>query len=204
MPNWVTNELIINGSEKEKSRFLDTVKSDQHDFDLQKIEPMPATLHLKETSLLTNGIEFVKRLNEGKKRSTALMETFGTTKENEKERMSERLGRIAYYNKERYGHYSWLNWRREHWGCKWNVETSEVNDNVFSFETPWTAPYPIIKKLADMFPELSFRYSWADEDCGYNCGQIDISNGIVTEVDMVEGSDEAIYFAEAMWGEHDF
>lgn len=71
-------------------------------------------------------------------------------------------------------------WRIENWGCKWDVDNisyTNQDNPIFMFETPWSAPFEIIKFLSDMFPECSFELEYADEDLGNNCGRVTYQNG---------------------------
>lgn len=46
----------------------------------------------------------------------------------------------------------WYNWRVENWGTKWEGYDGRFNDDqsVFTFDTAWSPPLPIIKKLAEL------------------------------------------------------
>jgi len=46
----------------------------------------------------------------------------------------------------------WYDWRVENWGTKWDAGEGRFNDDQtsFSFETAWSPPLPIIKKLAEI------------------------------------------------------
>lgn len=81
---------------------------------------------------------------------------------------------------------------------------NEVTDSnpTLSFQTAWSAPHPILAKLAEMYPEVSFEHTWADEDIGQNCGQATYANGECTGRYYPEGS-EAIIFANSVWGYDD-
>ena len=32
------------------------------------------------------------------------------------------------------------------------------------FDTAWNAPHPVYRKLAEMFPDIAFEFTWSDED----------------------------------------
>ena len=73
----------------------------------------------------------------------------------------------------RYGYPSWYEWNCDKWGTKWNayeINTDGASDNFIEFETAWSAPFPIIERLAECFPNVGIRHLWADEDTGSNCG----------------------------------
>ena len=46
MPNWVQNDIYLYGEEKDIKKVLELVKSDESEFDFNKIIPMPKTLSL--------------------------------------------------------------------------------------------------------------------------------------------------------------
>ena len=75
---------------------------------------------------------------------------------------------------------NWYNWRLENWGTKWNAYhfVDEPSDHGFiQFDTAWSTPKPIIKKLSELYPTLTFYVEYADEDLGSNCGTYQYKNG---------------------------
>ncbi len=46
----------------------------------------------------------------------------------------------------------WYNWRVANWGTKWAGYDGRFNEDqsVFTFDTAWSPPLPIIKKLAEL------------------------------------------------------
>lgn len=46
MPNWVQNDIYLHGEEKNIKKVLELVKSDESEFDFNKLIPMPKTLHI--------------------------------------------------------------------------------------------------------------------------------------------------------------
>lgn len=81
-----------------------------------------------------------------------------------------RLGMTALDNARKYGGKDWYDWSVENWGTKWNAYDIDAEDDYISFLTAWSAPIPIYLKLVEMFPEVDFELSWADEDMGSNTG----------------------------------
>ena len=53
---------------------------------------------------------------------------------------------------------------------------SEENARI-SFQTAWSAPHPVIEKMAEMFPDVQIMHRWADEDIGRNVGEREYRNG---------------------------
>ena len=65
----------------------------------------------------------------------------------------------------------WYDWRLEKWDTKWDVpkddiEITEINNGsiVIGFDTAWSPPYPIYKKLRDKFKDVEIEWWAIDED----------------------------------------
>lgn len=90
----------------------------------------------------------------------------------------------------------WYQWNIVNWGTKWNAYNTLVFDEHVSFETAWSHPFPVIRALSQLFPEVKITVKYADEDLSYNCGEYIIQDGeIQSETDMLPGSKEAQDFA---------
>jgi len=50
--------------------------------------------------------------------------------------------------------------RLEKWGTKWPGYDLNIGDSVLNFFTAWSPPIPIIKKLAELHKDLSFRLEY--------------------------------------------
>lgn len=66
------------------------------------------------------------------------------------------------------GYLNWHEWSCACWGTKWNAydfEERALSDGklVFKFETAWSFPEPIFRKLAEMCPTLVFAVDSYDE-----------------------------------------
>lgn len=97
---------------------------------------------------------------------------------------------------------NWYNWRIENWGTKWDAyDTFRYSDNSIGFNTAWNHPFPVVKKISEIFPDVTFNVKYADEDLGYNLGEYSIKNGIVTdETEFKQGSEDAKHFAMEIQG----
>lgn len=76
----------------------------------------------------------------------------------------------------------WYEWQIENWGTKWNsydFDEWAKYDKQFSFQTAWSHPKPVVKKLSQMFPDVRFNIRYADEDIGNNLGEYEMRNGEV-------------------------
>lgn len=89
----------------------------------------------------------------------------------------------------------WYRWSIDNWGTKWNAYgqlDTRNSDNIIFFQTAWSCPIDLIKKLSWIFPDLEFEIAWADEDLGSNLGTAKFKDGIVIEENIPEnGSLEA-------------
>lgn len=85
-------------------------------------------------------------------------------------------GNLGIRERELYGKDNWYDWSVANWGTKWNAYGFDPNTDYskkkeLRFLTAWSAPHPVIEKLAEMFPSVKFEHEWADEDIGMNCGR---------------------------------
>lgn len=86
---------------------------------------------------------------------------------------------IKDYNKVGY------NWCIENWGTKWGfyeVELQEEDDELFyTFSSAWSPAIPVIEKMGEMFPELTFDLRYYEGGMGFH-GVLRIEKGrIVAE-----------------------
>jgi hypothetical protein len=54
----------------------------------------------------------------------------------------------------------WHEQRLEKWGAKWTGYDLSIGEDSIDFFTAWTPPIPIIRKLAELHPELIFRLEY--------------------------------------------
>lgn len=84
----------------------------------------------------------------------------------------------------KYGFDNWYDWRWENWGTKWDAcdveDESESDDELaIKFDTAWSFPTPVVVKLSQMFPTLTFTYD-AEEESGMYDFTVEFKNGKVT------------------------
>lgn len=101
-------------------------------------------------------------------------------------------------NWRKHGALCWYDWACEHWSTKWNAYAVSECAGGVQFDTAWSAPHPVIKTLADKFPDERIEHQWADEDIGSNLGHRVYQLGKVTDIEVRD----PIYFALAVTG-HD-
>lgn len=99
------------------------------------------------------------------------------------------------------GDRAWYSWCTTHWGTKKNAYDMRILSNGFVFQTAWDHPYPIVKKLSEMFPSIVFQVMYADEDLGNNMGVYSIQDGSVDDEwhSTIEDMGVALSIAQTLW-----
>lgn len=226
MPNWVRNELSVEGKPSALRSFFercclirDEHGTESYGFDFERIIPVPETIRIvsgEEGKLADRAIALYRRdilgeeLAEPEARMLGAMspeELYGRRYRiflDERKPMLTLLeaGKLYSENERSYGVRSRYDWNCTNWGTKWNACEAEVSpeDGFIVFETAWAAPFPIYRVLAEQFPDLRIHAEYADEDIGFNCGRIDISEGRCTVTSLPEGT-EAVELACELWQE---
>ena len=160
MPNWTSNTIRIEGAEADLRAFLEAVKWQDEIFDFNRIIPMPELLkHTGSGYQTINGKEVNEWYVIGNE--TALL-------------TSDKSVRLFTPDEEstllEIGHRSWYTWCTENWGTKWNARRPELAEDCakdgyieIRFDTAWAPPMPVLEKMFEMFPKLSFVCSWENE-----------------------------------------
>lgn len=118
-----------------------------------------------------------------------------------------KLGATYVDNFKKYGSTTWYDWCCRNWGTKWNacdpyVEHKEKGKAIAEFDTAWSAPVPIMCIIAKKYPDVKITLNYADEDIGYNCGNMEFyQNEVITR--EFQSFDEAYKFACDIWGYED-
>jgi hypothetical protein len=213
MPNHITNILKISGSQADIEKCLSSIKgvieedgeNSVRPIDFNKIIPMPKSMHITSGSSVDNAVAILK---DDEKYFKGMLDypwvkeegltTTGQIKEHLMGNLSEKdfeEGRTAIENMNTYGCKDWYSWSIQNWGTKWNAyDQIEVGFGTIQFDTAWSTPFPVVQKLARMFPELDFEVKFADEDLGSNCGTYLFEGGILVNEYQPEGT-EALKFA---------
>ena len=220
MPNWVQNEITLYGEEKNIAKVLELVKSEESEFDFNKLVPMPKELNISSSSenelaiicFLSN--KLTKPFHQMEKKYLAYVTNMfdpNWARTIYNERLPERkadfdklyeLGKVCCSNIDKYSHIDWYDWCRANWGTKWNACEVYISDNIISFQTAWSVPDPIFEAFAYLCDKynVTFEGEYADEDRGSNTGYINSDDGI-TEYENF--SHEALNAYINLWGETD-
>lgn len=218
MPNWVENRLSYNGNETEIKEMLEKIRYDNATIgtiDFNKIIPMPKSLDIECGSRTDKGIEMVKNYLENL--PAELKGKEGTYEEiledlhnhsadisDDEEKKIWDVGVTAVDNLYKYNAPTWYEWCNDNWNTKWNAcgydENTDYSDSDFIwFQTAWSAPIPVIKKLSEMYPNIELTLEFADEDLGQNCGEMKFKGGDIIEEYIPHTGKEAMEFAAKVW-----
>lgn len=221
MPNHVKNRIKMKGI---TALPLFTVDDDgEKFFDFNKMIPMPESLNIESGSLTDECIVYhltdrcQKKINELEPEKRELLgkmlrslgagwieELFKRAARDAVKDADEmyRKGRIYIDNFQKYGHTTWYEWCWANWGTKWNSYSFwKVDENTIEFDTAWSAPEPVMKKLSEMYPNVEIEHKWADEDMGNNSGCCTYLNGEVIHGGYDETEQEAYAHYVECWGE---
>lgn len=171
MPNYVTTII--------KSSNQDLVKSLK---DFNQIIPMPKIFNEFGDSIriffdIEDFIEFVKKQNlttinkDVLKKLAAKFAPYNDVPDRSKDEFI--LQTYCYFET---GCKHPIDWYKANWDTKWNSYDFELTDDGCKFDTSWTHPFSIIKKLSEMYPNDEMEVKYADEDIGYNLGHYKIKN----------------------------
>ena len=213
MPNHITNILTIKGNKQGVDDCLKAIKGTETDeegsherlVDFDRIIPRPKSLDITSGSNIDNAVAVIKNDKAYFEKMLDypwVKEKGLTTTEQIRKHLKFNLspkdleeGKAAIENLEKYGCKDWYSWSIQYWGTKWNAyDQIEVELGVIRFDTAWSTPFPVIRKLAGMFPYLDFEVKFADEDLGFNCGAYEFHYGELVGEYQPEGT-EALKFA---------
>jgi len=171
MPNWCENELYIRGKKEVLDRFKETVSEGDQLLSANKLIPYPRAFKVLDdvVRITPNGVERRRELTE-KEKAIVLAAGLDPTRDG--------------FNQ---GGYEWC---CENWGTKWGFCHVKIVDEYdcsedeieieYAFDTAWSPPIPLIKKMGEMFPELSFELRYFECGVGFN-GILRIENGEVVQ-----------------------
>ena len=158
MPNWTTNEVTFSSVKTTNIKKIKEIFEKGSPFGQLIKEPNWSTVPLNGNE--TNGY---KKMPLGKKGELPIIEEF---KLNNGEVM--KLFKFKSTNEQ---DTRWYNWRLEKWDTKWDVpkddiEITEINNGsiVIGFDTAWSPPISIYKKLRDTFKDVKIEWWARDED----------------------------------------
>lgn len=186
MPNHITNivhiESIYNDDyesdydkqQKKMGKLVKDLKLDKGKFDFNGIIPMPK--ELTKTSApptVVSTQEEADKINEEHRQRWLKndLEEANMVKAITEEEENRRTNEYGFAKRSTMKNIvpvlDWYEWSIKYWGTKWNsYEVMVIKDGQYSeilvkFETAWSPPLPVIKKIADK--GFRVRLTWKDE-----------------------------------------
>lgn len=219
MANDIANKLIVTAkTQAEIEDFLNAIEGEENDkklhIDFERIIPMPEALQNTKCSTEETDALYYFLMSTNKQRVVNEVLRFPQFYSMDKyiNKTEAELTKLKEYGEElykvylKYGCYNWYDWRVYNWGTKWNayntyIESCGDGSVELYFYTAWSGVHPILQKLVEMYPNLTFIYKYADEDLTYNCGEGYGKEGGI-EFNFAEGgSDEAMDIYVECWQE---
>ena len=144
MPNWCRNRVTVFGKEEDISKISEIFSDKKSIFN--RIIQSPDWKRLPNEKG-----EFPKLRQELNKDGSVFYETYDFPDGKNDDR--------------------WYHWNIQNWGTKWDITADSVEIELedsemleVSFDTAWSPPEPICKRLREMFPDSSF--SWFYDEPG--------------------------------------
>lgn len=197
MPNNVKNKLVLSGCNAQVEELRKKVTTSQSSFDFNGIIESPKCLedftpHMGVIARVENAIgkplsdnDLLARLEQ----SNRIRDCFEPIKDCD---LNDVIRGIKNY--EECGYIYWKDFNTSNWGTKWNCyQTSEWENNTVSFETAWSSPVELIKKLSSKYPKVTIDLTYADEDSGSNTGILKIKDGEELEAEIPESGSNRGY-----------
>lgn len=207
MPNHITNILSFAGPADRVAELKSKIQGgEDQGIDFDKIIPRPHSLDITSGSKVDYGVAVLLFREKGDASKLLPVLNYPWVKAeniNTPEKLANYLvkenkadlemARIALDNLEKYGYQDWYSWSIANWGTKWNAYGVSDGGETITFDTAWSTPFPVIQKLSEMFPDITITLQFADEDFGYNCGEIVFSAGDSIEENIPKGGSGEAY-----------
>ena len=192
MPNWVFNNLYINGNEEDINKLVNQVSKSFDTF--QDVFNKETGEHSKETVTYSAPVfafhNIYSHLDAGVPMDVYSGQPARSELGIDNPNWWADTQKIASVDN------SWYNWNIRNWGTKWDVavhndekypDTSMEGPSLdgdnslvsYNFNTAWGAPVLVILKLSEQYPNLIFDLSY-EEETGWG-GEMTIVNGAIEE-----------------------
>lgn len=179
MPNWIRNIVTFDDTEENVAKILEFVKSEDSEFDFNNICQIPK--ELENTSAPTRIVsqeEYDK------------IQADPSSSEWQRGCMTEE---VAKELRDKYKADNWYDWNIHNWGTKWNATDVYIIEDYVEFNTAWSNPFEVLKKLSEKFPTTRIIVRYADEDFGHNVGEYELLDGEEVECYIPDGGSRDAY-----------
>ncbi len=170
MPNWCENDLTVAGKTERLKEFRDFMHAPGYHGEMkwlseEKLIPYPMKFQELDKIAAAWDAEAEKRRLAGEK--------------------------VSYLERSKDGFNSGgYEWCIENWGTKWGFcheqepELEEFGDGegelTYRFDTAWSPPLPLIRRMGELFKDLTFALRYFECGAGFN-GTLRIENGEETD-----------------------
>jgi len=161
MPSHVENDLFIRGTQSQVDEVLATIGATRNPatFDFNTLIPYP-----ERWAQMDKDAEVIWKANTPNAREAA-MDNYRAKWGTENDGFNSG------------GH----DWCVSNWGTKWNAyeviaifDRPHIHDDVkrarISFRTAWSAPFPVVEKLAELFPDVEISLEYFEKGMGFSGG----------------------------------
>ncbi|MDD5428764.1 MAG: hypothetical protein PHI58_06000 [Candidatus Omnitrophica bacterium] len=165
MPNWCQTTLIIRGDKKDLNRFASFAKTKDKILDERKFIPYPK----KFVDMDTAASEWDKKNIIGGDRCNGKLKKGANYKDRPKDGFNS-------------GGYEWCT---ENWGTKWGICYPDLTEKDkkklrYNFDTAWGPCIPVIFKMSQAFPALTFKMDYFEGGMGFK-GRYRVRNGNILQ-----------------------
>ena len=157
MPNWCSNTVEVFATEEDGEiiQFAESVRSQDSEFDFNKILPRPAAL---------DGIRTGGREIDGQHHSVWRNDANGNPIPITPDEQDRQIAQ--------YGATNWYDWSIDNWGTKWSP-AGDVSVDIqggdfirYEFVTAWSPPTGIYEELVVRYPDLSISWLYNEPGMG--------------------------------------
>jgi len=176
MPNYCFNWIEVSGPVKDLTKLVILVKGEDTALDFNKVIPYP-----KDWADADKAAED-RREERAKAAEKAGYKNSNDMPEKERKALFKKYPDLEDgYNK---GGYTWCH---DNWGTKWNVDaeiqgTPKDEEVTYTFDSAWSPPELVVKKLAKMFPTLNFHHHYEEPGMCFE-GELIIKKGKITKAE---------------------
>ena len=164
MPNHINNKLQFIDTIEEVQKIRNYIQSENPDgtiqiIDFDKIIPMPDSIHNTQPLLdECNNKHIINSIN---------------SSPTEQQQIIKKTN--IFFDR--------LEWSIKNWGTKWNAYDCFDDDsvNTIYFNSAWTSPLYVIKKLSEIFPSTVLILIYVDSINDFSTGKIKMQNGRIIE-----------------------
>lgn len=181
MPNWVTNKL------QTSERVISAMLNEAGEIDFNTAAPFPGPND--EWDAISMDAEMAAKVVCGTPVDSHPL--IGALQASNRERINLRTMREDCFKQfigmlENYracGYLHSMDFARKVWGTKWNAcrPKAEPAEGRCEFETAWSCPEGVLKKVSERFPDDTITVTFADENIGSNCGTFTLKAGQIVE-----------------------